>query len=141
MSELGHRLGFTREPRTELSVRAWDDERRVKDDFYRAAPAIPTHLLVPYMVRDAFDEHLTTACSPWRLIVVRDLPTELPHPVQMLIHIVDFRSRERGFHSFASFPGPRFALVLEGWAEPTARVRLRETKHFTVRQLPVAPIP
>ena len=44
-------MGFTNEPLTELSVRAWTDERRLKDNLYRAfAPDIPLKQLVPYMV-------------------------------------------------------------------------------------------
>jgi hypothetical protein len=135
LGEIARRLGFANEPRTELSARAWTDERRLKDDLYRAfVPDIPLDQLVPYMVWDAFDEHLRDACADGRLIVLRDLPTEVPYAVQMLIDIVGFRRRERGFHSFASQPGARFALVLEGWTEATITTS-RYTTRYTVQAL------
>lgn len=140
LGEIAGRLGFTSEPRTELSVRAWTDERRLRDELYRAfAPSIPLDQLVPHIVWDAFDEHLGDACVNGRLIVLHDLPTEMPaeipDAVQMLIHIVGFRRRERGFHFFESRPGARFALVLDGWREATIRVRTLYTERYTVQAL------
>jgi hypothetical protein len=136
LDKIAHGLGFTHEPRTDLSVRAWIDERHLKDALYRAfVPDIPRDHLVPYMVWDAFDEHLRNACANGRLIVLRDLPAEVPHAVRMLIDIVGFWRRERGFHAFESRPGARFALVLEGWTEATIRVRSWRTMRYTVRAL------
>ncbi len=134
LAEIARRLDFTNEPWTHHSVRAWADERRLKDDLYRAfVPSITLDQLVPRMVWDAFDEHLRDACADGRLIVLRDLPAEVPYAAQMLIHIVGFRRRERGFHSFESRPGARFALVLDGWTEATIRVRTRYTERYTVQ--------
>jgi hypothetical protein len=136
LSEIGQRLGFTGEPRTELSARTWADERRMRDDLYRAlAPNIPLYGLAPHVVWDALDDDLRDACINGCLIVIRDLPAEVPHAVQMLIDIVGFRRRERGFHAFESRPGARFALVLEGWAEATIRVRSQRITRYTVRVL------
>jgi hypothetical protein len=136
LGEIARRLGFTREPRTELSVQAWTDERRLRDDLYQAfVPDIPLSQLVPYVVWDAFDEHLLDACADGRLIVLRDLPPEVPRAVQMLLDIVGFRRRERDFHFFESQPGARFALVLAGWPEATIRIRSRYTTRYTVQAL------
>ncbi len=33
LGEIARRLGFTSEPRTELSARPWTDERRMRDDY------------------------------------------------------------------------------------------------------------
>jgi hypothetical protein len=138
LGEIARRLDFTSEPRTELSVSAWTGERRLKDDLYRAfAPDIPLKQLVPYMVWDAFDEHLINACAAGRLIVLRDLPTEAPNAVQMLLDIVGFRRRERGWRFFESQPGARFALLLDGWTEETIRVRSRYTTRYIVKTLGV----
>ena len=138
LDEIARRLGFTNEPLTELSVRAWTDERRLKDNLYRAfAPDIPLKQLVPYMVWDAFDEHLINACADGRLIVLRDLPTEAPFAVQMLLDIVGSRRRERSWRFFESEPGARFAFVLEGWMEATIRVRSRYTTRDIVQALGV----
>ena len=132
IGEIARRLGFTNEPRTELSVRAWTDERRLKEDLYRAfVPNSPLDQLVPHMAWDALDEYLVNACANGRLIVLHDLPTEAPYPVQMLVDIIGFRRRERGWHFFESEPGARFALVLEGWTETTIRVRSQYTTRYS----------
>ena len=136
LDEIGTRLGFTSEPRTDLSARKWADERQMRDDLYRALwPDISLDQLAPHVVWDALDDHLRDACAAGRLIVLRDLSAEVPHAVQMLIDIVGFRRRERGFHSFESRPSARFALVLEGRAEATIRVRSQRTTRYTVRTL------
>lgn len=151
LDEIARQLGFTNEPRTELSVRAWTDERHLKDELYRAfAPSIPLDQLVPHMVWDAFDDHLCDACDNGHLIVLRDLstempaemPAEMPDAVQMLISIVGSRRRERRFHLFESRPGAQFALVLDGWPETTIeatfQVRTRrytETERYTLQAL------
>ena len=50
LGEIARRLGFTNEPRTQLSARLWDDERRLKDDLYRAfVPELLLSQLVPYV--------------------------------------------------------------------------------------------
>jgi hypothetical protein len=140
LGEIGKLLGFTREPRTELSVRSWADERQMRDDLYRAlSPHISLNGLAPHVVWDALDDDLRAACADGRLLVLRDLPVEPPHAVQMLIDIVGVRRGERDFHSFASRPGARFALVCEGWLEATIRVRARRVAHYGVR--PVASVP
>jgi hypothetical protein len=134
LGEIGHRLGFTSEPRTELSARTWADERQMVEDLYGALmPDLSLGRPVGHVVWDAVDDDLRGACAAGRLIVLRDLPAEVPHAVQMLIDIIGVRRRERGFHSFESRPGARFALVLEGWAEATIRVRSRRTTRYTVR--------
>jgi len=136
LAEIALRLGFTNEPRTELSVRTWTDERRLKEDLCRAfMPNSPLDQRVTYMAWDALDEYLIDACANGRLIVLRDLPTEAPYPVQMLVDIIGVRRRERGWHFFESRPGARFALVLDGWTETAIRVRSQYTTHYTVQAL------
>jgi hypothetical protein len=131
LGEIARRLGFTHEPRTEFSVRAWTDERRVRDDLYRAfVPDIPLSQLAPRVVWDALAED---ACLDGGLIVLRDLPTEVPDAVQMLIDM--FGGGGRRVQPGESLPGPRFALVLEGWTEATMRVRTRYTTRYTVQAL------
>src|SRR5215475_272647 len=80
VGEIAHQLGFSAEPRTELSVRDWSDEPRLKVALYQAF-ALGTALdrRVPYMVWDAFDDYLTDTCADGRLIVLRDVPTEAPY--------------------------------------------------------------
>lgn len=73
--------------------------------------------------------------------MLRHLPAELPYAVQMLIDIIGFRRRERGFHAFESRPGARFALVLEGWVEPTIRVRFRQAIRYALQLLGSASVP
>jgi hypothetical protein len=140
LGEIGKRLGCTNEPRTELSARLWADERIMHSDLYRALWSYqPLDWLVPHVVWDAVDDDLRGACAHGRLIVIRDLPVEVPHAVQMLIDIIGVRRSERGFHSFESRPGARFALVLEGWPEATIRVRSRRVSQYDVR--PVDGVP
>ncbi|HKT38547.1 MAG TPA: hypothetical protein VJR48_09250 [Ktedonobacterales bacterium] len=51
LNDIARQLGFTNEPRMELSVRAWTDERHLKDDLYQAfAPSATLDQLVPHMV-------------------------------------------------------------------------------------------
>lgn len=134
LREIGQMLGFTGEPRTELYAHAWANERQMRDDLYRALrPYISLNQLSPQVGWDALDDDLRDACAEGRLIVLRDLPADMPHAVQMLIDIIGVRRRERGFHSFESRPGARFALVLEGWHDVTIRVRSRQTSHYAVR--------
>src|SRR6266851_6486265 len=84
LGEIARRLGLTSEPRTQLSVSMWTDERRVRDDLYQAfAPDVPLDQLAPHMGWDAFNEYLRDACADGRLIVLRDLPPEVPFAVQM----------------------------------------------------------
>ncbi len=136
IGEIARRLGFTNEPRTELSVRAWTDERRLKEDLDRAfVPNSPLDQRITYMAWDALDEYLIDACANGRLILLRDLPTEVPYPVQMLVDIVGVRRRERGWHFFESRPGARFALVLDGWTETAICVRLQYTTRYSVQAL------
>ena len=146
LDAIARQLGFTNEPRTELSVRAWTDERHLRDDLYRAfAPSISLDQLVPRMVWDAFDDDLRDACDNGYLIVLRDLPTaldaEMPDGAQKLLQIVGSRRRDRGFHFFESRPSAHFALVLDGWPEATIQVRARwnprytETERYTVQAL------
>jgi hypothetical protein len=133
-------LGFTSEPRTELSTYSWADERRMRDDLYRAIrPHVLRDQLGPRVGWDALDDDLRDACPSGRLIVLRDLPDKVPSAVQKLIDIIGVRRRERGFHTFESRPGARFALVLEGWAEGAIRVRSRRTSCYTVRPAGDAP--
>lgn len=134
LSEIGRRLGFTNEPRTELSARLWAGERRMRDDLYWAlAPHMPLDRLAPHVGWDALDDDLSDARAHGRLIALRDFPAEPPHAAQMLIDIIGLRRRERGFHLFESRPGARFALVLAGWSGATIRVRSRRVTRYTVR--------
>jgi hypothetical protein len=136
LDEIARRLDFESEPRTELSARAWTDERRMRDDLYRALwPNSSLDRLAPHVVWDALDDDLRVACAHGRLIVLRDLPAEVPHAVQMLIDIIGVRRRERDFHSFESRPSARFALVLEGWNATTIRVRASAVTLYFVQAL------
>ncbi len=130
LNQIARILNFTDEPKTELSARFWADDRRFREDIYRALfpPQLPKRP-GSHVVWDALDENLQDACVAGRLIVIRDLPVDLPHAVQMLIGIIGSRRRERGFHFFESRPGARFALVLEGWALSTIRVRFPRGSH------------
>jgi hypothetical protein len=136
LGEIGTRLGFTSEPRTELSAHSWADERQMVTDLYQAR--MPNRFrggLVGHVVWDAVDDDLRGACAHGCLIVLRDLPAEVPHAVQMLIDIIGFRRRERDFPAFESRPGARFALVLEGWSATTIRVRASNVTHYLVQAL------
>jgi hypothetical protein len=114
LGEIARWLGFESEPHTELSAHSWADERRMRDDLYRAlVPNIALDRLAPHVVWGALAEYVLTACLDGRLIVLRDLPDEVPHAVQMLIDIVG--GRDPGVHSVESRPGVRFALVLDSW--------------------------
>lgn len=136
LDEIAQRLGFESEPQTELSARTWADEHRMRDDLYRALwPNSSLDKLAPHVVWDALDDDLCTVCSHGCLMVLRDLPADIPHAVQMLIDIIGKRRRERGFHSFESRPGARFALVLEGWTATTIRVRSSHVTLYTVQPL------
>lgn len=136
LDEIARRLGFESEPRTELSARAWAEELRMRDDLYRALwPNNSLDRLASHVVWDALDDDLRTACAHGRLIVLRDLPTEVPHAVQMLTDIIGVRRRERDFHAFESRPGARFALVLEGWNGTTMRVRASRVTNYFMQAL------
>lgn len=137
LAEISQRLGFTREPQNDLSTGLWADDVRMRDDVYRAVvPWRPVKVLNRRVVWDAFDDDLRESCHDGRLIVLRDLPATMPHAIQMLVHVIGFRRGERGFHQFASRPGAHFALVLEGWTEPTITVRFRHTERYVVNPLP-----
>jgi hypothetical protein len=134
LDEIARRLGFESEPRTELSTRTWADERRMRDDLYRALwPNSSLDRLAPHVVWDALDDDLSAACANGRLIVLRDLAADIPHAVQMLIDIIGVRRRERGFHAFESRPGARFSLVLEAWTATTIRVRSSSVTLYIVQ--------
>lgn len=124
LREIARKLNFTTEPQTELSARAWADALKFRDDIYRAfnVESCPCAKSVR-VAWDGLDDHLCDACSDGRLIVIRDLPSELPEVIQMLISIIGWRHRQRSFHFFHSRDGARFALVLEGWNNPTIHVR------------------
>jgi hypothetical protein len=134
LSDIGRSLRFTDEPHTELSARSWADERTFRDDLYCALFPTSTRIYTPgaRVIWDALDDDLRDACTNGRLIVIRDLPTAVPHAVQMLILIIGVRRRERGFHTFESRTGARFALILEDWAQPTIRVRSRRASIYVV---------
>jgi hypothetical protein len=134
LGEIGELLGFTGEPRTELSAHAWVTDRQMRDDLYRALrPHISLDWLSPHVGWDALDDDLRDARADGRLMVLRELPGEVPHAVQMLIDIIGVRRREPGFHWFESRSGAHFALVLEGWPEAMIRVRSRQASHYAVR--------
>ena len=71
---------------------------------------------------DAFDDDLRSACQRGRLLLLRDILPEIPHPVQVLVDIIGSRRKEL-FHVFESRPGARFALVLDGWPNLMIGVR------------------
>jgi len=136
LTQIVRTLNFTDEPRTELSARSWADERLFRNDLYRALlPNRGSEALGPHVVWDALDENLLDACAGGRLLVIRDVPAELPAAVQMLVALIGLRRGERGFHWYESRLGARFALVLEGWAAPLVPVRLREAHLYTVTPL------
>lgn len=124
LREIACKLNFTVEPQTELSSREWADDLIFRDDIYRALNVESCPCAKSVRVAwDGLDDHLCNACSDGHLIVIRDLPPELPKVIQMLISIIGWRHREHGFHFFHSRDGARFALVLERWDSPTIHVR------------------
>ncbi len=65
-----------------------------RDDLYWSLwPNSALDRLAPHVVWDAFDDDLRTACAHGRLIVLSDLPAEVPSTAQMLIDIIGVRRR------------------------------------------------
>lgn len=137
LSQIAHILQFTHEPQNELDAQFWADERLFSHDLYQAL--FPHSLLKDSHAPlhwDAFDDHLREACRGGRLLVIRHLPAEISPAMEMLLDIIASRRGEHGFHHFESRPGARFAVLLDGWTEPTIRVRThRGSKIYQVTPL------
>jgi hypothetical protein len=64
LDEIARSLGFETEPRTELSTHSWADERRMRDDLYRALwPNSSLDGRAPRVVWDALDDDLRVSCA------------------------------------------------------------------------------
>lgn len=130
LRQIARSLQCTYEPQSELEAQSWADDHLFSHDLYQVL--FPRSLLKDSDTSvnwDAFDDHLRDACRAGRLLVIRHLPDEMPPAMQMLLDIIASRRQERGFHNFESRPGARFALVLDGWTEPTIRIRTHRGWH------------
>jgi hypothetical protein len=139
LHEIATQLGFTHEPQAELSTQRWVDEVQMHNELYQALlPQLPPMRAGARVVWDAVDDDLLESWTHGCLLVLRDLASEPPHAVQMLIGIIGSRRRELGPHAYATHPGVHFAVVLEGWANDTIRVRSQRSAQYRVRPLPSA---
>ena len=74
---------------------------------------MPLNRSASRVVWDALDNDLLVSWTHGCLNVLRDVASDAPHAMQVLIDIIGYPRRELGPYAYANHPSARFALALE----------------------------